>query len=672
MNSQTLLNKPQVQPKIVPKITKISNLIGSSDEIRKSSSKLLKAFEKGTYQKKTQLTVLNRYKRRLDSIQNQNDKRFTKKQRVKIKLPDIKKYAGNFFTPGSADNPFKAIAALAAFKAVQKGSKGDLGGALASGLVAAGLTFGPSLLGRGVSALMNRGGAASGGEGAAASGGRFLGSPYSQTRAGQAYAGMQAQRNLPGWAQKAAGGSASRFAASNERLIQGTANIGDRARVVTGGRFGVGNIAERIATRGGGGAAQASTRAGGTAAAKAAGVGARAIPLLGAAVNIGLSAYRFSQGDVVGGILSAVSAIPIVGWAALGIDLAREFGAFDGTFLGRKDKLKEQTQKQKELVKKDQDRGGGLTFGKTLNSYERSVNKFEEFVKGFKGGMGMSGEQSGVIETGNRALTTGDTLQDLEATGGEVPGTPDSPFGPRGGRQHKGNDYFRPNGTAISIIQPGVVTVADMNYDPSGWGAVVEIRHQDGSISRYAHLSQINVAAGTQVTPGQVIGKTGGVAGAPGSGNSEGPHLHFEYENGSGRIDPTAIAPKIFRFGGNVKVKSAVNNQQNISPIFQQPSTQNPLGLSIGPGGFNVRGRQTQTQRSAARITPTPAMQRPTIATYASYDSRSQAGQIIPLPISIPQQPQMMQQGSSAPMMMGPSEEQVLNSFYKRVLLNTV
>jgi hypothetical protein len=66
-------------------------------------------------------------------------------------------------------------------------------------------------------------------------------------------------------------------------------------------------------------------------------------------------------------------------------------------------------------------------------------------------------------------------------------------------------------------------------------------------------------------------------------------------------------------------------------------------------------------------------MQRPTIATYASYDSRSQTGQIIPLPISIPQQqPQMMQQGSSAPMIMGSSEEQVLNSFYKRVLLNTV
>jgi len=459
MNPQTLLNKPQVQPKIVPKITKISNLIGSSNEIKKSSSKLLKAFEKGTYQKKTQLTVLNRYKKRLDSIQKQNDKRFTKKQRVKIKLPDIKKYTGSLFTAGSTSDPLKSIAALAAFNAASKLKDGKWIDAIGPGLVAAGLLFGPALLKGGINLARGRGGDTT------PTGSKIIGgSPYSQTRAGQAYAGMQAQRNLPKWAQKAAGGSASRFAASNERLIQGTANIGDRARVATGGKFGVGNIAERVATRGGSAAAQTSTRAGGTVAAKAAGVGARAIPLLGTALNIGLSAYRFSQGDVVGGILSAVSAIPIVGWAALGIDLAREFGAFDGTFLGRKDKLKEQTQKQKELVKKDQDqdKGSGLTFKKTLNSYEKSVNKFEEFVKGFKGGMGMGGEQSGVIETGNRGLTTGDTLQDLEATGGEVPGTPNSAFGPRGGREHKGNDYNRPVGTPISIIQPGVVTVADM------------------------------------------------------------------------------------------------------------------------------------------------------------------------------------------------------------------
>jgi len=377
MNPQTLLNRPK--PQIVPKITKISGLVDSSNEIKKSSTKLRKVFEKGTYQKKTQLTTLNRYKKRLDAIQKQNDKRFSQKSKVKIKLPDIKKYAGSFFTAGSTSDPLKSIAALAAFNSASKAGKGDWLGAVGPGLVAAGLLFGPGLIKGGIN--LARGGAK---PDTTPTGSRIIGgSPYSQTRAGQAYAGMQAQRNLPNWAQKAAGGSASRFAASNERLIQGTANIGDRARVATGGRFGVGNIAERVAAKGGRAATQTSTRAGGTIAAKAAGVGARAIPLLGAALNIGLSAYRFSQGDVVGGILSAVSAIPIVGWAALGIDLAREFGAFDGTFLGRKDKLKEQTERQKQAVGGKKEESGALTFRKTLNSYEKAVDKFEEFSKTF-------------------------------------------------------------------------------------------------------------------------------------------------------------------------------------------------------------------------------------------------------------------------------------------------
>lgn len=90
-----ILDKPKV--KITPKITKISSLAQSAEEIKKTSTKLRKTFESGAYQKKTQLTVLNRYKKRLDSIQKRNDKEFAKKRRVKLKLPQIKKYVGGFF-----------------------------------------------------------------------------------------------------------------------------------------------------------------------------------------------------------------------------------------------------------------------------------------------------------------------------------------------------------------------------------------------------------------------------------------------------------------------------------------------------------------------------------------------------------------------------------------------
>jgi len=54
-----------------------------------------------------------------------------------------------------------------------------------------------------------------------------------------------------------------------------------------------------------------------------------------APINIGIAAYRYSQGDMVGGTLSAASALPLVGLPAVALDIGREFGAFEGTFLGK-------------------------------------------------------------------------------------------------------------------------------------------------------------------------------------------------------------------------------------------------------------------------------------------------------------------------------------------------
>jgi hypothetical protein len=74
--------------------------------------------------------------------------------------------------------------------------------------------------------------------------------------------------------------------------------------------------------------------------------GGSLISKLFAPVNIGISAYRFSQGDLVGGSLSALSAIPGLGLPAVGVDIAREFGAFEGTFLGKNEKAKQSQSKQ--------------------------------------------------------------------------------------------------------------------------------------------------------------------------------------------------------------------------------------------------------------------------------------------------------------------------------------
>ena len=629
MNPQTLLNRPK--PQIVPKITKISGLVDSSNEIKRSSTKLRKVFEKGTYQRKIQLTTLDRYKKRLDAIQKQNDKRFSEKSKVKIKLPDIKKYAGSFFTAGSTNDPLKSIAALAAFNSASKAGKGDWLGAVGPGLVAAGLLFGPGLIKKGVGKMFGGGKASS-----QSAPSIISGSPYSQTKAGKAYAGMQAERNLPKWAQKAVGGSSSRFAASNEKVFQGTANIGDRARVL-GRRFGFGGIggaAENIAARGGGVAAEAATaRAGGTLAAKAGGVGARAVPLLGTALNIGLSAYRFSQGDVVGGILSAVSAIPIIGWAALGVDLAREFGAFDGTILGRKDQLKEQTKKQKELIKKKEDKGGGLTFRKTLNSYEKSVNKFEEFAKGFKGAMGMDAEQ---IQQ---------TAAKIEDLGGGS--TPISTAGYEFTKQSSFSQYLTGDPSSGTAYDPSHGTVSNYHDHLAFKDKDTAKRAYDFLRSKGLTVTELGVSSGHTAGSAHYEGRAFDVPGAQWRGTG-------------------AIGQK--EYEGSAKVRAFMNdfyNLENKNSGSQPMRSPSPVTAATPPSS-------TSPQRTAPQITPAPTPRRP-IASYTSYDSRSQAGQIIPLPITIPQQQQQMMSSQSSGMMMsGPSEQDLLNSFYKRVLLNTV
>ena len=63
-----------------------------------------------------------------------------------------------------------------------------------------------------------------------------------------------------------------------------------------------------------------------------------ALPLIGNFIDIGAAIYRFSKGDVVGGFLSLGSAIPVLGWGIAAIDIAREFGAFEGSILQKQQK----------------------------------------------------------------------------------------------------------------------------------------------------------------------------------------------------------------------------------------------------------------------------------------------------------------------------------------------
>ena len=83
------------------------------------------------------------------------------------------------------------------------------------------------------------------------------------------------------------------------------------------------------------------------------------VPGFGSLLSIGFAAQEFAEGDVTGGMLSLAGAIPVLGWAAIGVDIARDMGAFEGTPLGlneseKKEQEKETTEKVEGDVKKEE------------------------------------------------------------------------------------------------------------------------------------------------------------------------------------------------------------------------------------------------------------------------------------------------------------------------------
>ncbi len=100
---------------------------------------------------------------------------------------------------------------------------------------------------------------------------------------------------------------------------------------------------------------------------------------------------------------------------------------------------------------------------------------------------------------------------------------------------HLGIDIAAGLGAPIYASDGGVVVTAGWNS--SGYGNVIMIDHGNGYSTVYGHLSQINVSLCQGVTQGQVIGLAGS------TGNSTGPHLHFEIRLNGQYVDPWYVLP---------------------------------------------------------------------------------------------------------------------------------
>lgn len=104
-------------------------------------------------------------------------------------------------------------------------------------------------------------------------------------------------------------------------------------------------------------------------------------------------------------------------------------------------------------------------------------------------------------------------------------------FGQSGSRwssNHTGQDFSVPTGTPVHAVAAGTITEAGWDHF-YGWHTV--IRHQDGTETWYCHLSQFKRRSG-QVRPGEVIALSGN------TGNSSGPHLHFEVRRNNSPVNP--------------------------------------------------------------------------------------------------------------------------------------
>src|SRR5579863_7534045 len=107
------------------------------------------------------------------------------------------------------------------------------------------------------------------------------------------------------------------------------------------------------------------------------------------------------------------------------------------------------------------------------------------------------------------------------------------------GHGHTGIDLMAPYGSPIRAAAGGVVIYAGWYF---AYGKIVDIRHADGLITRYAHMSEFapGIAPGTPVAAGDVIGQIGT------TGRAHGAHVHFEVRIDGHPVDPKpylALAP---------------------------------------------------------------------------------------------------------------------------------
>jgi murein DD-endopeptidase MepM/ murein hydrolase activator NlpD len=156
-------------------------------------------------------------------------------------------------------------------------------------------------------------------------------------------------------------------------------------------------------------------------------------------------------------------------------------------------------------------------------------------------------------------------------------------------RAHEGIDYGAPVGAPVEATASGIVTRAGFM---GGYGRLVELRHPQGILTRYAHLRSFapDIRPGAHVAQGQIIGRVGA------SGLATGPHLHYEFLQNGRHRDPLTVdlpsAPSIpssqlAGFGRDRDDALALLHGDPIPDAIR-------VSLATGPVPSSTRGRRSE------------------------------------------------------------------------------
>lgn len=161
---------------------------------------------------------------------------------------------------------------------------------------------------------------------------------------------------------------------------------------------------------------------------------------------------------------------------------------------------------------------------------------------------------------------------------------------------HKGMDFAMPIGSPVVATLGGVVSSIDAGPD---YGTSVIVDHGGGLQTVYGHLSQRDVKLGDKITTGQRIGKSGD------TGNTTGPHLHFEVRQGKNNAVDPSILPAI---GGlNPTDVYGANGGQGLSYLLSSTGVVGGAASSVNYKGSTGTGSQKEWASSLLSALGAPA-----------------------------------------------------------------